>query len=57
MGDIIIDFKLKEEGIMKMDKEVVDMIKELWNLGYSSGEIARMLNIDEVQVVRVIRKD
>lgn len=57
MSDCFIDFRLKEEGIMKMDKDVIDMVKELWNLGYSTGEIARMLSIDEVQVVRVVKKD
>lgn len=42
---------------MGIPKELVIKILKLNNEGYSTGEIARMLNIDEYVVVLVLRKN
>jgi orotate phosphoribosyltransferase-like protein len=42
---------------MGISRELLKQIAELWNEGYTTGEIARKLNIPEVVVVRVTRRD
>lgn len=42
---------------MGISRELVNKIAELHNEGYTCGEIARILDIPEVVIVRVLRKD
>lgn len=41
----------------KVSEETINNIFKLYHKGYTTGEIARKLNISEVIVVYVLRKD